>query len=845
MPTAARNETQPQIPFYRSVRGKLATLLVCVIGLTTVSLTAIDYAYVRHTVRADIRNELLLHTQGISEFVRVYAKEQEEKISLIVGHTRIRQLLKDVYSQSLSIDAVQEDLNAIFGEIKQSSGSIGRIRIVDLAGTVIASDDPGAIGDDLNAMPFFHSARVESVFDLISSEADVVNAHLGAPVLSENDKALAVTIVDFDAAILQNLFYTYGSGHKHKTNRSRLGTRTHDNSIRYLFVHDPEHQAVEVVPERDHPMALALSGAIGFSDGMLDYRGVEVLAAYAPVGYRDWALVIQVDAHDAYQPIRDALGIIVFVGVVYLILALFVAVYSARVFLRPIMRLAKVTREVSNGNLDAKVKIETRDEIGALGYAFNDMTARLLKLRDSLEVRVHERTEQLEQTSQQLDLLVRTLESQADLMERDLRRAEVIQRSLMPRDPPKLNGYCINGLYIPGRNVGGDLYDAISIDEDHTTILVADAAGHGVSAAMLSVLFKHRLKAINDPRELLAPKSVFARVNDALFEDVSAPGVFVTALLCVLDVGKKEITVASAGHPPLLVVRAGGDVEQIKSTGPALGLYIGTSYEERKLKLGEGDRIMLYTDGLFDISGGKSIDIHDIAESLCSDLKGNLVLDEILRSAIGDREYEDRDDVTMMLLDVVDGESHFERRDTLAEDSMLQAAHTNGRVSPISYEESETRTFLCLDDRVTWIHSQSLFDAATSVIDEGRLLVIDFSMCEHVDSAILGSLHEIVKRANAKKTNLLLQGVATTLKQAFEELGMEDVIRHITDVPEGIPGNLIRMQYETPDARCQQLRLLKAHEVLATLNEQNRSQFESVISRLREDYVDKREAPLD
>ena len=88
-------------------------------------------------------------------------------------------------------------------------------------------------------------------------------------------------------------------------------------------------------------------------------------------------------------------------------------------------------------------------------------------------------------------------------MDQDLQQAEIIQRSLLPRHPPNVPGYTLSALYVPGKNVGGDLYDVFRIDDQHFGLVVADATGHGVSAAMLSVLFKNRLDLVE------ADESVF------------------------------------------------------------------------------------------------------------------------------------------------------------------------------------------------------------------------------------------------------------------------------------------------------------------------------------------------
>lgn len=201
---------------------------------------------------------------------------------------------------------------------------------------------------------------------------------------------------------------------------------------------------------------------------------------------------------------------------------------------------------------------------------------RLAQQRDKLNGQVQKSNLRLRKQVQQLRQALRLLTAQAETIGEDLCRAELIQRAMLPSSVPDIPGYTVNAIYRPSRQVGGDLYDIVRLDDRHVAIYVADAAGHGVSAAMLAVLFKHRLPVVHEqPPQPMEPSDVLAAVNDGLLSEFSRPGLFVTAAYCLLDTQTGEIKIASAGHPPLMLRRKNGLIERIPHTGPCWGWMIG------------------------------------------------------------------------------------------------------------------------------------------------------------------------------------------------------------------------------------------------------------------------------
>lgn len=236
------------------------------------------------------------------------------------------------------------------------------------------------------------------------------------------------------------------------------------------------------------------------------------------------------------------------------------------------------------------------------------------KLNAQLEERVQERTQQLkaavgekerlldELQKSSVELLDRLceLEHKSETIRNDLEQARIIQRALLPADPPRVKGVHVNALYRPGMSVGGDLYDVTVLADGRLALYVADAAGHGVAAAMLSVIFKQRLRMCDPKGHSLTPSEVLRHINKQLSEDVLTQGLFLTTTYVLFDPKTGELRVASAGHTPILLMRSSGESILLKRTGPALGIAEAAEFSEHHMNLEKGDRLILYTDGLID-----------------------------------------------------------------------------------------------------------------------------------------------------------------------------------------------------------------------------------------------------
>lgn len=441
---------------------------------------------------------------------------------------------------------------------------------------------------------------------------------------------------------------------------------------------------------------------------------------------------------------------------------------------------------------------------------------------------------ELEESHRTLVEKVQELEAKSEVIRRDLERAEVIQRALLPHEPPRLDGFSLQTFYRPGRYVGGDLYNVVRLNERYVVLYVADATGHGVSSAMLSVLFDRKLAlAEAETTQPLSPARVLASVNRAICEERIAPGLFLTAAYCLLDTSDGEGVIALAGHPPALLRRREGELQAFPRTGPALGLAPAASYTEEWFSLEAGDRLLLYTDGLLQTARGGTLGRSWLEDALGRGEAGSRDVVELLGGTVpgADAEDEDRDDVTVLLLDAHPGASHFDNGDSVR--GAAQPVSIGARDPVIFYGESEHGCFFAVRGRGTWVHCDAFHEAALAMLDERRTTILDLTECDYLDSTFLGTIYELVRRGEDDGVSFTLQRVSEVLRTMFEELSMGVVLDAIREDAAPLPEQMQPL-VTISEPRGSHWRILRAHEALAALSARNRDKFLAVVEAVRE-----------
>jgi ketosteroid isomerase-like protein len=179
-------------------------------------------------------------------------------------------------------------------------------------------------------------------------------------------------------------------------------------------------------------------------------------------------------------------------------------------------------------------------------------------------------------------------------LEQELEVARRIQQASLPKEVPTLEDWQIAPYYQPAREVGGDFYDFLELADGRLGVVVGDATGKGVSAALMMASTRSTLRAVAQTCE--SPGDALRRVNDSLATDIPS-NMFITCFYAILDPKSGTLSYANAGYD-LPYLWHGGDCEELRARGMPLGLMPGMSYEEKEMVLDAGETALFYSDGL-------------------------------------------------------------------------------------------------------------------------------------------------------------------------------------------------------------------------------------------------------
>jgi sigma-B regulation protein RsbU (phosphoserine phosphatase) len=178
---------------------------------------------------------------------------------------------------------------------------------------------------------------------------------------------------------------------------------------------------------------------------------------------------------------------------------------------------------------------------------------------------------------------------------RELAEALKIQQRLLPQHVPQIDGFEIAASWQPASGVGGDCFDAIRFSDSRLAISIADVVGKGIPAALLMSNLQAAVRAFAS--EAVEPAALCQQVNRILCGNI-AEGRFISFFYCVLDATVGVLTYTNAGHYLPIIVRADGSVERLGMGGPVLGVLAEADYEQASIAMAQGDRLVLFTDGL-------------------------------------------------------------------------------------------------------------------------------------------------------------------------------------------------------------------------------------------------------
>ena len=244
---------------------------------------------------------------------------------------------------------------------------------------------------------------------------------------------------------------------------------------------------------------------------------------------------------------------------------------------------------------------ETVDEsaVAAPLQAPSDTT--LTILRTVLAQSVHVRA--LKTEVKLMQLRQGGLAHQIEQIDEEMRIAALLQREFVPDDLEPVHGVRFNSLFRPAGYVSGDIYDLVQLDEDHVGVFIADAVGHGVPAALMTIVIKRALvTSVPDPglpsgKRIVPPNEALFRLNNEMARQASNRRGFPSACYAVVNCRTRRVSLARAGHPFAMVVNPNGTCRWIKPQGTLLGIFPNQQYELADWTLEPGERLLIYSDG--------------------------------------------------------------------------------------------------------------------------------------------------------------------------------------------------------------------------------------------------------
>lgn len=276
------------------------------------------------------------------------------------------------------------------------------------------------------------------------------------------------------------------------------------------------------------------------------------------------------------EPLTEARRRIIILTLLLLLFGLIGIYMLSNYFVRPIVNITRRVRRFASGDLESELPLEGAEEFFEISVAFNEIMTRLAQDRKNIAAR--------------------------EKMAREIEVASQIQRTLLPRDLPKIQGLDLDAFYRAASVVGGDLYDVFAISEHRYCLVVADVSGKGVPASLVMSMLRTVVQ-ISAPRTDSA-RQIMLRVDDYMSRNIPA-GMFVTMILAVYDDATRHLDVVSAGHNALLLRRSDrADVETINPGGMPLGMPVtidkpfADRLNSQTIDLEVGDCFVMFTDGM-------------------------------------------------------------------------------------------------------------------------------------------------------------------------------------------------------------------------------------------------------
>ncbi len=478
-------------------------------------------------------------------------------------------------------------------------------------------------------------------------------AFIGVPIRKER-KVVGVLALEIDNQDIQEVASNY-LGLK-QTGETVIAGKKGDQvffTINTRFAANAALQQSVDAQNGQSPILEAVQGKRGSGIG-IDYRGVEVLAAWSYIPALRNGMVVKIDVEEAFSPIQDLTQRLILIVGVCVILVTLVTVFVSQSLSRPIVELTKVTEKVAAGDLNQQVHLNDQTEIGRLANAFNQMIGKILAAQEelqeynqTLEERVADRTKELEaknrlveeqrreiqdernelsvmneelnQLNEELQANIEKVEKQKKAIQTQntnilasIQYAKRIQSAILP-SPALLSFRLPNSfvLFKPRDIVSGDFYWCLQRN-DKIVVAVIDCTGHGVPGAFMSVIGDTLLNQIVNVKGITDPAEILSQMDDGVMKALKKDDTFnqdsMDGAICTID--PMNNTIEYAGARNRLIYTQNGKLNVVQADRMSIGgMWYRNKLEERRftkhtIKVESPMTCYLFSDGYRDQFGG-------------------------------------------------------------------------------------------------------------------------------------------------------------------------------------------------------------------------------------------------
>lgn len=390
----------------------------------------------------------------------------------------------------------------------------------------------------------------------------------------------------------------------------------------------------------------------GFVDEFKDSNGKRKVGAYSRLPKYGLNVLVEQDVEFAYQALERNLQTTILWAALFILIAIMCSYIGANGITKGLRLVTDATIRISSGNFKTRIELKTKDEVGLLGEAVNNMSNQIVDLLDS-QVRKAQ-------------------------FEKELETAKVVQSTFFPKADPSNKNLTISSFYTPASECGGDLWGHFTISEDLEFVFVADAMGHGAPAALVTAMAYSATMTIGeyireDPSAAQSPSKLLSRINHIIWEAVRG-SISITFFASIIDLKRGILTYANAGHNfPILLPQDPSDTRlkntkhstkqsqfvpiSLKLMGTPLGIDAKPIFKDESIELRPGDKLFYFTDGLIECESveGEALGRKWLLQNICA--LGDCDAHQ-LKQGILDKAFEFfgsqpiKDDITIVAIEV-------------------------------------------------------------------------------------------------------------------------------------------------------------------------------------------------